>query len=260
MRKDSYRRKRRSGFSGLALGLLLAGAMRIYSRRTIDRRPSQEGIEDPEISRAYNWVSTMPQMALARRLMAERAINAVCEGQAIDLGCGAGQLVLELSQRAPKLHVTGVDLSPDLLAAANQRADAAGLCGQVHFRLGDVADIPFQDGSLDLVVSSASLHHWSDPLAVFNEIERVLKPGGSFLIFDLRRDVPAPVYLMFWFATQIVVPAALHQVNEPMGSRNASYTPGEAAALLKQSRLAGGQVTPGPAWIILEGRKPQAGE
>jgi ubiquinone/menaquinone biosynthesis C-methylase UbiE len=113
--------------------------------------------------------------------------------------------------------------------------------------------IPFPDDSLDLVVSTLSLHHWRDPVGVLDEIARVLRPGGSFLVFDLRRDMTAPSYLLLWFATHCIVPRALRRVNEPLGSRNASFTPQEAAHLAGQSRLVGWHVTHGPLWVTIEG-------
>ncbi len=239
----------------LLVAAILAGLWRVFSRRTRERIPSPEGIDDPEVADAFGWVTRMPQMRWIRHFVASQAIELKDYGEVVDLGCGAGQLVLELAREAPGLHVTGIDLSEELLAVARQSADQLGLEHRTEFRIGNVENLPFPDGSLDLVVSTASLHHWADPLKVFNEIERVLKPGGAFCIFDLRRDMAFPFYLLIWFATQFVVPAALHRVNEPMGSRNASYTAEELAELVKQSRLQGGDITMGPIWIILKGAK-----
>jgi ubiquinone/menaquinone biosynthesis C-methylase UbiE len=126
---------------------------------------------------------------------------------------------------------------------------------RVDFRLGNVEKIPFPEQSLDLVISTASLHHWTDPVKVLNEVDRVLRPGGAYYIIDLRRDMALPFYMLIWFATQFIVPASLHQINEPMGSRNASYTVQELTDLTLQSRLRGGHVTTGPIWIVLAGKK-----
>jgi ubiquinone/menaquinone biosynthesis C-methylase UbiE len=192
-------------------------------------------------------------MQLLRWFVARRAVARIRRGEAADLGCGPGQLVIELARRSPGLRVTGIDLSDEMIARGQDNARRAGVADRVSFRRGDAQQIPFPDASLDLVVSTLSLHHWSDPVAVLDEIARVLRPGGSFLIFDLRRDMIAPCWLLLWFATHVVVPAALRRVNEPLGSRNAAYAPQEVARLAEQSRLSGWRVTHGPLWLIIEG-------
>jgi len=242
----------------LFIAVLLAGLWRIFDRRSRERIPSPEGIEDPEVAVAFEWVSRMPQMRWIRHYVITHAAALKDHGEAVDLGCGAGQLVMGMARQVPGLHVVGIDLSEKMLADARQSAQLAGLGDRVDFRLGNVEEIPFPDQSLDMVISTASLHHWSDPVKVLNEIDRVLKPGGAYYIFDLRRDMVLPFYLLLWFATQFIVPAALHKFNEPMGSRNASYTIRELVDLTRQSRLSGGQVTTGPIWIVLAGTKPVA--
>lgn len=248
-------KQNRCGFSRLFILALLAGLWRVYDRRLRSRLPAHEGIEDPQAAEAFAWVSRTPQMSLMRRYAAARALALQTQGEAADLGCGTGSLVLELARRAPGLRVTGIDLSDQLLEAGRRAAQHSGLAGQVDFRLGSVEALPFPNQSLDLAVSTLSLHHWAEPLKVLNEIERVLKPGGAFFIFDLRRDMLPPFYLLIWFATQFIVPAALHRINEPMNSRNAAYTPQELAGLARQSNLTGWQVTAGPLWVTLEGKK-----
>jgi ubiquinone/menaquinone biosynthesis C-methylase UbiE len=247
-----------SWFSRLFTVALLAGLWRVFERRSRERIPGQEGIEDPEVSTAFEWVSRTPQMRWLRHFVISQAAVMQDHGEAVDLGCGAGQLVLELARQAPGLHVTGIDLSEKMLAYARQSAQQGSLEDRVDFRLGNVEEIPFPDQSLDLMISTFSLHHWTDPVKVLNEIDRVLKPGGAFYLFDLHRDMALPFYLLIWFATQFVVPAALHRVNEPMGSRNSSYTVPELVDLARQSRLRGGQVTTGPLWIVLTGKKSVA--
>jgi len=239
--------------AGLAAGALVGAGWWLYSRRPRERLPSPEGLDDPEVARAYGWVATLPQMRLLRSFVVHRAAQMVQRGEAVDLGCGPGLLVVELARRLPGLHVTGIDLAEDLLAQGEDYARRAGLGERISFRKGDVKQIPFPDDSLDLVVSTLSLHHWSEPIAVLDEVARVLRPGGSFLIFDLRRDMLAPIYLLLWFAQHVILPAALRRAGEPLGSRNAAYTPEEAAQLAAQSQLRGWRVTRGPLWLAIEG-------
>jgi ubiquinone/menaquinone biosynthesis C-methylase UbiE len=247
--------KNRRWYSSLFTAVLLAGLWRIFSRRTQERIPSPEGIDDPEVAAAFTWVTGMPQMRWMRRFVVSQTLMLKDQGEAVDLGCGAGQLVMEMAQNAPGLQVTGIDLSEEMLANGRVSAQRLGLGGKVDFRLGNAEEIPFPDQSLDLVVSTASLHHWSEPIRVLNEINRVLKPGGAYYIFDLRRDMALPFYLLIWFATQFVVPAALHRINEPMESRNASYSVRELVDLAQLSELHGWRVTTGPLWIVLAGKK-----
>ncbi len=257
MRMKHHRHKHRL-ISRLILIATLVGIWRVYDRRARTRIPSPEGIDDPEVAAGFEWVTRMPQMHWMRRYVISHAAMLKDHGEAVDLGCGAGQLVMEMARKVPGLRPTGIDLSEELLAEAKQAAKNAGMEERVNFRLGNVEDLPFADQSLDLVVSTASLHHWKDPVKVLDEIDRVLKPGGAFYIFDLRRDMALPFYLLIWFATQFAVPAALHCVNEPMGSRNASYTAAELSGLVQQSNLSGGRVTTGPLWNVMAGVKNTA--
>ena len=247
----------------MAIALIAAGWW-LYNGRPRERTPSHESLDDPEVARAYGRVTTMPQMQLLRWFVACRATAMTRRGEAADLGCGPGQLVIKLARRAPGLHVAGIDLSDEMIARGQDNARRAGVADWVSFRRGDAASltgdaqqIPFPDASLDLVVSTLSLHHWIDPVAVLDEIARVLRPGGSFLIFDLRRDMAAPFWLLLWFVTHVVVPAALRRANEPLSSFNAAYTPQEAArlaaeSLAGQSRLSSWRVTRGPLWLTIE--------
>jgi ubiquinone/menaquinone biosynthesis C-methylase UbiE len=240
---------------GIAIGAGTARLWTLYQQRPVERIPGFEGIEDPQAARAYGLIMKLPQMALLRRCVAGRAIALRSSGEAADIGCGPGYLVVELARLAPGLRVTGVDLSEEMLVQGRKKAAGAGVGDRVGFRQGDAARLPFDDGSLDLVVSTLSLHHWSDPIAVLNEIARVLRPAGAFLIFDLRRDLAFPFWSLIWFATNVVVPRSLRHAGEPLGSRNAAYTPEEAAGLARASSLTGWRVTAGPLWLTIEGHK-----
>jgi ubiquinone/menaquinone biosynthesis C-methylase UbiE len=226
------------------------------------RRSSEESLDDAKVVEAFARVSNMPQMRLLRSLLIRRALSFAREGEAADLGCGGGQLALSLARRAPGLRVTGLDLSDEMIALASTRAAEAGLGSRATFRAGDVRHLPFIDGSLDLVVSSLSLHHWSRPVIALDEVCRVLRrpdpirgrTGGAYVIFDLRRDVIGAARALLWFATNVVVPRELRLINEPLASCEAAYTPEEATGLLARSRLTGWRVAPGPLWLTIEGR------
>ncbi|MGH3320190.1 MAG: class I SAM-dependent methyltransferase [Streptosporangiaceae bacterium] len=92
----------------------------------------------------------------------------------LDLGCGEGRVARDLAARGHR--VTGVDAAPTLLAAARE-ADPGGT-----YLLADAADLPFGDGSFDLVVAYNSLMDISDMPGAVKESARVLRPGGRLCL------------------------------------------------------------------------------
>src|SRR5215211_7729469 len=105
----------------------------------------------------------------------------------LEVGCGPGHLSNRLARRHG-LEVTGVDLDPAMIERARANAGRPGSARERRpsFVVGDAASLAFPDRSFDLVVSTLSMHHWSDPAAGLAEIGRVLRPGGRALIWDLR--------------------------------------------------------------------------
>ena len=139
-----------------------------------------------EGSRVYaRWA---PRLAggLYRRVATEVAAS-LAQGTLLDVGCGPGTLVLELARRAPGLTLIGVDISADMVSAARTAAAQAGLGAQLRVEVADGAALPFPDGSVDLVVSTLSMHHWEHKAAVLADLARVLRPGGELRIYDVWR-------------------------------------------------------------------------
>src|SRR4030043_1103750 len=95
-------KQKHNRFSHLLIIALLAGLWRVFDRRSRERIPSQEGIEDPEIAQAFEWVTRMPQMRWIRHFVISQAAVLKDHGEAVDLGCGAGQLVMEMAQKADR--------------------------------------------------------------------------------------------------------------------------------------------------------------
>jgi|ERR1700733_274280 len=115
----------------------------------------------------------------------------------LDLGCGSGESLIPLVKRGA--HVIAIDISPDLIQLARQRLNSYGLSAEV--RDGSAYDTGLPDESVDVVFSMALLHHLDLPRAR-QEIHRVLRRGGLFILREpirfsramnsLRRLFPAP--------------------------------------------------------------------
>jgi ubiquinone/menaquinone biosynthesis C-methylase UbiE len=217
----------------------------------VRRRVGREGIDVPGAVRAYDAMNRTPPFWALRRLVLRRLKREKPEGTLADLGCGPGYLLRAAAKKFPRIRLVGVDIAEEALDAARKNLGPA----RVELLRGGSDNLPLPDGSCDFVVSTFSLHHWSRPGEIFSELHRVLRPGGRFLVMDLRRDAPAPVQLFICVVTAVVVPRALRKIREPLGSLRAAYTVDEARGLLAETPFEGLRVERGFFWMFLSGRK-----
>jgi ubiquinone/menaquinone biosynthesis C-methylase UbiE len=106
-------------------------------------------------------------------------------GAVLEVAPGPGFLSIELAKRG--LQVRGVDISKTFVQIANRNAVADGV--QAHFELGNASALPVEDASVDFVVCRAAFKNFSEPVKALAEMRRVLRPGGTALLIDMRRDV-----------------------------------------------------------------------
>ena len=108
------------------------------------------------------------------------------EGAAVlDLGCGAGtDLLIAAQMVGAEGSVTGVDMTPSMLARARASADEMGIANiALHESL--IETLPLEDESVDVVISNGVIDLVPDKDLVFGEIDRVLRPGGRLQIADV---------------------------------------------------------------------------
>ncbi len=110
----------------------------------------------------------------------------IMRGQKVlDLGCAAGiDSFIAAAAVGEDGAVYGIDLTPKLIERAQQNAQIQGLA-HVHFTVGDMAELPFEQEQFDVIISNGVFSLITDKLQVFKEIHRVLKPNGKFCIADL---------------------------------------------------------------------------
>lgn len=101
----------------------------------------------------------------------------------LDVGCGPGSITLGLAAAVAPGEAVGLDVEESVLDAARERAAVDGVTN-VRFEAGDVAALPFPDGSFDAVFAHTLLEHVGDGGAALREMRRVLRPGGVIGVRD----------------------------------------------------------------------------
>jgi ubiquinone/menaquinone biosynthesis C-methylase UbiE len=129
---------------------------------------------------AFGDYAVSYRVRFAESLM--RLVGAGSDDLVIDLACGPGTLALRFAPQVRRVYA--LDLTPAMLSRARQTA-AKDLLANLEFTLGDAQALPFPDRSLDIAVTSYSLHHIPDPARVVGEMARVVKPGGRVGIIDI---------------------------------------------------------------------------
>jgi ubiquinone/menaquinone biosynthesis C-methylase UbiE len=110
----------------------------------------------------------------------------------VDLGSGRGNDVLRLAEEVGEDgYVYGIDISKGMLEKARKTAKRMGITN-AEFKESRLESIPLPDESVDLLISNCTLNHAVDKQAVWNEIYRILKPGGRLVISDIYSLQPVP--------------------------------------------------------------------
>lgn len=185
--------------------------------------------EDIETARRYDKETGMWMRYISRSFVSIFRKWGVTSGKILDVGTGTGSLAIELAKSFPSVEVVGLDLSDVVLHLARENARESDVSSRVAFEHGDAEDMPFEDKTFDLVISSNTLHLMKNPITMFDEIQRVLKPTGKFFVSDLRRS-----------RLGILTPHI-----------RASYSPQEVENLLRQSKLQGWEVNDSLLWLSI---------
>jgi ubiquinone/menaquinone biosynthesis C-methylase UbiE len=135
------------------------------------------------------------QFGGGREWLGERA-----HGRVLEVAIGTG---LNLSHYPADTTITGIELSPAMLAVARQRA--AELGRDVDLHEGDAEHLPFDGASFDTAVCALSLCTIPDPAAAIGEMQRVLVPGGRLLLLDHVSSTWPPIYAGQWLLERMTI-------------------------------------------------------
>lgn len=202
------------------------------------RRPDR--IEDPAAKQRRVWDRFAPsydrQIQLLDRTWfagAREWIGQRARGRVLEVAIGTGR---NLPHYPPETAVTGIDLSPAMLAIARQRAQE--LRRDVDLREGNAERLPFPDASFDTVVCALSLCSIPDPAAAIAEMARVLVPGGTLLLVDHIGSSWPPIRALQWLVERVTIRVA----GEHFTRRQRPLVEAAGLQIVEDQRLRAGSV------------------
>jgi ubiquinone/menaquinone biosynthesis C-methylase UbiE len=186
-----------------------------------------EVMDKPEEAREYD---AMDHAAVNHKFVADfQAVHGTGRGgEVIDVGTGPGRVPIALCRADRHVRVLGVDLSGPMLDLARRNIAAASLTDRIRLARGDAKSLPFPDGRFEAVVSNTIIHHIPDPSGVFEEMVRLVAPGGTLMVRDLARPADE---------SELDALVALHAGSEPMTARMLLRDSLHAALTLEEARM-----------------------
>ena len=196
--------------------------------------------ENPSARTRRVWDEMAPRYDRAMRLPERRWFVGgrpwVCsraEGDVLEIGFGTGA---NLPSYPPGLRLTGIDVSPRMLAVGRDRARELGV--DVELVEADAQALPFGDGTFDTVVSTLVLCAVPDERATIAELHRVLRPGGRLLLLDHIVSTWWPVRV----AQRLVELVTIRTANEHFTRRPLTLLAAQGFEIVESQRLRAGTV------------------
>jgi ubiquinone/menaquinone biosynthesis C-methylase UbiE len=207
------------------------------------RIPESSPLEDESLTEYYSRMAKRYMRFPIKRVVSRIKALGVERGLALDVGTGPGIFPLGIARALPEMEFLAIDLSPAMAHVAATNSREYGLADRVHVQMGSAYALPLRDGVVDLVICLNTLHHLENPLPFFNEIARVLKKGGKFVIMDFRRDAPKSLAIVFNLLWRLVMREKKAR-DGLWNSLQASFTCEECERILRRSTLSRWRIYP----------------
>ena len=139
------------------------------------------------IARRYDLMNRILSLGLDRRWR-RKAVAELdpCEGGCyLDVGCGTGDMAVEILRQSPHSSVIGIDPARKMLEIARKKADRSGVANSISFQAADATELPFPKASFAGVISAFCIRNIPDKGRAFREMRRVLTPSGRVIVLEL---------------------------------------------------------------------------
>lgn len=161
------------------------------------------------IAPAYDFMNRAMTLGVDK-LWRRAAVKTLAAGGAsavLDVATGTGDLAIQIARALPQAHITGIDLSQNMIAIGAAKVAQAGLADRVTLTTGDCLALPMPDATFDAVTVAYGVRNFENLAKGYAEMARVLRPGGMLMVLELSTPQSRVVRPLYNIYTRCVIPS-----------------------------------------------------
>lgn len=163
------------------------------------------------ISGKYDKFNDIMSIGLARRWRkkALQTLKSFRHDEILDIAVGTADISIQAFKHLAPLHVTGIDISEKMLDIGEQKVQEAGLEGKITLKVEDVNQMSFSESRFDAAITSFGIRNFDKLEKSIQEIHRVLKPSGKFVILEMSEPQTPIIKQGYLLYTKTLIPFAV---------------------------------------------------
>lgn len=204
-----------------------------------DTRPKSQQVREmfDNIAPAYDFMNRAMSLGIDRywRRKAVDMLRKQPHDTILDIATGTGDMAIMLAKRTSAEHITGIDLSENMIEIGRKKTERAGLDSRIGLQTADSLNLPFDDESFQCVTVAYGVRNFENLLQGYRSMFRVLRRGGTLTVIELSTPVSPLIRPLYRAYTRYIIPLAGRMVSKDV--RAYSYLPESIAAVPQREEM-----------------------
>ncbi|MET3731059.1 demethylmenaquinone methyltransferase/2-methoxy-6-polyprenyl-1,4-benzoquinol methylase [Moheibacter stercoris] len=185
-----------------------------YSDSDLSKKKQVEQMFD-NISDNYDLLNRILSMGIdvSWRKKVVKSVQKAKPSTILDIATGTGDLAIAMA-KATDAKITGFDLSAGMLEVGRKKVSEQNLANRIEMIQGDAENMPFADHSFDVITVAFGVRNFENLSKGLDEIYRVLKPGGKFIILEFSQPESFPMKQLYAFYSKNILPKIGKQISK----------------------------------------------
>ena len=191
-----------------------------YSDSDLTKKQQVEQMFD-NISGKYDLLNRILSMGIDQswRKKVVKSVQNAKPKTILDIATGTGDLAIAMA-KATNAKITGFDLSAGMLEVGRKKVKDESLENRIEMIQGDAENMPFEDNSFDVITVAFGVRNFENLKKGLDDIYRVLKPGGKFLILEFSQPEAVPMKQLYTFYSRYILP----RIGKKISKDQSAYT------------------------------------